>query len=319
MGFSIVGHGIAVPEGIETTETVSARLGCVAVEVERRSGVFSRHVANPTDDVAVMGAEACRQATNGGREPDLIISASAGVRQALPDSSIFISRALGYEGIPSFSINASCISFLVALRCATSLQVSGAFRRILLVSAEFCTRARNAGEPESYALLGDGAAAVMIEPDSGGAEIVHFELSTWPSGAELTEIRGCGVRRHPQDHSTTAEDNLFHMDGPGVLKRAALKMGRYLRSLDENVMRLDQIDVVIPHQMSGAGLELLKRAGFREGSVVDIVGRYGNCAAASIPMALATAIDEGRLRKGCHVLMLGTAAGLSVGGMLLRW
>ncbi len=319
MRFRVIGHGIAVPENIETSADLAPRVGWTIEKIESHSGVKQRHVAKPDEDISVLAAKAARLAIGSSQPPDLIINASASFRQALPDSSVFIARELGYEGIPSFSINASCISFLVGLQCAASLIASNVYRRILIVSAEFCTRARNYLEAESSVLLGDGAAAIFIENDFEGTEVLHYEMTTWPSGAELTEIRGCGLNRLPQDSRTTNADNHFHMDGPSVLKRTSLRANRYLRRLEDEVIKLEKIDHVIPHQMSGVGLTLMKRVGFREGVVVDIIEEYGNCAAASIPMALATALNQKRIKKGDHVLLFGTAAGLSIGGMLLRW
>jgi 3-oxoacyl-[acyl-carrier-protein] synthase-3 len=319
MGFVITGSGLAVPEDVETSADLAHRVGWSAEEIVARSGVRKRHVARPDDDVAELAARAARQALADGAPPDLIINASAGTRQALPDTSTFVARELGFEGIPSFSVNSACLSFMAALRCATALIAVGANRRILIVSADLCSRARNFAEPESSVLLGDGAAAVVVDADENGSEIVHYEITTWPSGAALTEIRGYGWNRQPQDPRTQPEDHLFHMDGPGVFKRAAFRTTRYLRMLDEEVMRLSEIDLVVPHQMSGNGLALLKRFGFRDDAIVDILADYGNCAAASLPMALATAFNAGRIRRGQHVLLIGTAAGLSVGGMLIRW
>jgi 3-oxoacyl-[acyl-carrier-protein] synthase-3 len=269
-----------------------------------------------------MAARAARAALASGPPPDLIVNASTSARQLIPDTSVFIQDQLGLEGVPSFSVHATCLSFLVALHNAAALVAAGAYSRVLVVSAERGTVGRNLAEPESAALLGDGAAAAVLEPtpkDEASA-LVGFQMTTWSKGAPLTELRGFGQRRHPNHPQTRPEDNLFSMDGPGVFKMARRRvLGLVLSLLSAHGLRPDDVDLVVPHQASGPGLALAPRMGFKADRVVNVVGQYGNCVAASIPMALAHAAAEGRLRRGDRVLLLGTGAGLSVAGALLRW
>ena len=145
-------------------------------------------------------------------------------------------------------------------------------------------------------------------------------MTTWPKGAELTEVRGYGQRRDPNDPTTRPEDQMFAMDGPGVYKMARRRvLELVLGLLKDHGLTIADVDWVVPHQASGPGLELLSRMGFEADQVINIVGQYGNCVAASIPMALAHLAANGRVRRGDRVLMVGTGAGLSVAGALLRW
>src|SRR5207244_3120753 len=121
------------------------------------TGVERRRVADAHMEVADLAADAARQALGDAGPPDLIIYASASVRQLIPDTSVFLQRALGYEGIPCYSVHATCMSFLVGLHLANALLTTRAYRRILICSAEIATRGRNYTEAESAALLGDGA------------------------------------------------------------------------------------------------------------------------------------------------------------------
>src|SRR5690606_37168811 len=112
-----------------------------------------------------------------------------------PDSSVFIQKQLGWEGIPSFSGHATCMSFLVAMHTAGAYLTSGAYRRIVVVSAEQGSVCRDYDHAESAALIGDGAAAALIEatPDGQASELLAWGMSTWPSGHDLAELRGCGT------------------------------------------------------------------------------------------------------------------------------
>ena len=170
---------------------------------------------------------------------------------------MFIQVQLGFEGIPSYSIHATCFSFLVALHNAAALVAAGAYRRVLVVSAEHSTSNRNLAEPESAALVGDGAAAAVLEPtpkDEASA-MVGWRMTTWPKGAELTEVRGYGTRFPPNDPRTRPEDCLFAMDGPGVYKMARRRVLELVQALlTEHGLTVGDVDWVVPHQASGPGL-----------------------------------------------------------------
>jgi 3-oxoacyl-[acyl-carrier-protein] synthase-3 len=308
------------PPRVETAAELGPRIGKSEDWIVTRTGVRERRISE--EPVEVLGARAARAALQSGPEPDLIINASTTPRQLLPDTSVFIQEQLGFEGIPSFSVHATCLSFLVALHNASALVAAGAYRRVLVVSAERPSPNRNLAEPESAALVGDGAAAAVLEPTpkDEASELIGWRMTTWPKGAELTEVRGYGQRCDPSDPTTRPEDQMFSMDGPGVFKMARRRVVGLIQDLlASHGLGVDDVDWVVPHQASGPGLALLPRLGFAAERIVNIVGEYGNCVAASIPMALAHLAANGRVRRGDRVLLVGTGAGLSVAGALVRW
>jgi 3-oxoacyl-[acyl-carrier-protein] synthase III len=309
-----------VPPRVETAAELAPRIGTTEDWIVSRTGVRERRISD--EPVEVLGARAARAALLSGAVPDLIVNASVSLRQLLPDTSVHFQRELGLEGIPSFSVNASCLSFVAALHTASALVAAGAYRRVLVISAERGTFGRNLAEPESAALLGDGAAAAVLEPTPEGeaSELVGWRMKTWPGGAELTEVRGYGQTHSPNDPATRPDHNVFSMDGPGVYRMAIRRLPGLVRELLGDLgMAPTDVDWVVPHQASGPGLALVPRLGFPAERIVNVVGQYGNCVAASIPMALAHLAGSGRLRRGQTVLLLGTAAGLSVAGAVLRW
>src|SRR4029450_3408445 len=316
----VASTGFYAPPRVETAAELAPRIGQTEEWIVTRPGVRERRI--PDEPFEVMAARAARAALQSGGAPDLIINASTTPRQLIPDSLVFIQRGLGFDGIPSSSIHATCLSFAVAFYNAAALVSAGAYRRVLVVSAEVGSIARNMDQPESAALLGDGAAAAVLEPtpDEEASEIVGWRMLTWPKGAELTELRGLGQRRWPTHAATQPEDHLFSMDGPGIYRMARPKVHRLVRDLLADLgLNVGDSDWVGPAQGGGPGLELLPRIGFAVDRIVNIVGEYGNCVAASIPMALASLGASGRVRRGDRVMLLGTGAGLSVGGMVLRW
>ena len=269
-----------------------------------------------------LASHALRDAIGDGPPPELLVNASLTPVQLIPDSSVFIQKAMGWEGIPTFSVHATCMSFLVGLQVAGGLLASGAYKRVAVVSAEQGSVCRDMDHPESAALIGDGAAAAILEPtpDGESSALLAFGQSTWNQGIDLAELRGCGTRSHPNNPETKPEDNLFRMRGPRIYKLAVTRVEALVRSLlDQAGITTEDIDLVVPHQASGPGLNAIPRFGFPPEKIVNIIGDYGNCIAASVPMALAHAAKEGRLTRGDRVLVLGPGAGLHVAGALLRW
>lgn len=317
----IVATAFHAPPTIETSGELASKIGRSDDWILSRTGIRKRRIAD--EPVEVLAARVARAALAAGPAPDLILNASTTARQLIPDTSVFVQDQLGLEGIPSFSIHATCLSFLVALNTSVSLVASGAYRRVLVVSAELGSRARNMREPESAALLGDGAAAAIVEPtpENETSALLGWRMTTWPKGAALSELPGGGMRCHPNDPATRPEHNLFTMNGPRLFKMARQPVMALVHDLlDQCGLRMDEVNLVVPHQASGPALEVLSKwLGVENERLVNIVADYGNCIAASIPMALAHADSAGRLRRGDRVLLLGTGAGLSVAGALLRW
>ena len=320
LGVKVASTGFYAPPRVETAAELAPRIGTSEEWIITRAGVRERRISD--EPIEVMAGHAARAALQSGGAPDLIVNASVSARQLIPDTSVYIQHELGLEGIPSYTIQASCLSFLVALHNAATLVAAGAYRRVLVVSAERGSLGRNMAEPESAALLGDGAAAAVLEPapKEEASELVDWRMVTWPRGASLTEVRGHGQRLHPNDPATRTEDNLFTMDGPGVYKMALRHVRPLVQALlkDHGLTPAD-VDWVVPHQASGPGLDMLPRLGFPAERTVNIIGQFGNCVAASIPMALAHLAASGPLKRGQRVLLLGTGAGFSVAGAVLRW
>jgi 3-oxoacyl-[acyl-carrier-protein] synthase-3 len=214
------------------------------------------------------------------------------------------------------------MSFIMGLHAAGAFIQSGTYRRVLVVSSEIGSVARNFAEPESSVLLGDGAAAAVLEPTPEGqtSRLLGFVAQTYPRFASLAQCPGTGIYRHPNSPETRPEDHLFHMNGPRLFKAALVHIPPMFKQLFEQTgVGMEAIDLVVPHQPSKPGIELLGRWGFPPERVVDVVGEYGNCIAASMPMALATAHADGRIKRGSRVLLIGTGAGLSIGMAILEW
>ncbi len=332
----IAGLGRYLPAHIVPTSEMAARCGVSADWALHRTGVSERRVSDPSagETSSGMAAAAARAAlADAGIDAadlDLVLHASGVPEQTLPDGGPLVARALGIAGTPAFSVHATCLSFVAAIDVAAAFLAARRYRRILVVSSERPSTGINVDEPESALLMGDGAAAaVLTRPPEGSASALHaFRFETYGEGAALTEVRGGGTRLHPNAPATTSADNLFSMDGLGVLRMARGLLPGFLDRLADGLSTgLDavtgapngRVDVVVPHQASLAGVRLMQALGWPEDRIVVTLGRLGNTVAASIPMALCEAVASGRLRRGQTALLVGTGAGFSMGGALLTY
>ena len=312
--------GYYLPENIETSEELAPKIGKSVDWIISRTGVKERRVSNI--DVDLMGAKASKLALKN-EVPDLILNASGVGKQVIPDTSVFIQKELGFKGIPSFTIHSTCLSFLVALNTAANFISQNTYKKILIVSSDRGARGRNFNEPESAALLGDAAAAVLVERSLNDEEscMLDFAMNTYPEGSHLTEVRGGGTNLHPHDKETSFSDNLFTMNGPMIYKMARKTVYNQIQlDLKNNNLKVDDIDLVVPHQASGLAVKAYsKYGGFKRDKVVDILEKTGNCVAASLPLALALAYEQDKIKRGDLIYFIGTGAGLSVASCLLRF
>ena len=320
MNIKITGVGYYLPENIETSEQLAPKIGKSVDWIISRTGVQERRVSDI--DVDLMGAKASKLALKN-KVPDLILNASGVGKQVIPDTSVFIQKELGFKGIPSFTIHSTCLSFLVALNTAANFISQNTYKKILIVSSDRGSRGRNYDEPESAALLGDAAAAVLVEKalDDEESCMLDFTMNTYPEGSHLTEVKGGGTNLHPHDSETKFADNLFTMNGPMIYKMARKTVYNQIQlDLKNNNLKADDIDLVVPHQASGLAIKAYsKYGGFSNDKVVNIIDKTGNCVAASLPLALAIAYKDNRIKRGDLIYFVGTGAGLSVASCLIKF
>lgn len=315
----ITGTGIYLPPKIETAFELSKKINKSEDWIIKRTGVKERRISDL--DVDMMGAHACKQAISNLGSPDLIINASGVPKQTIPDTSVFIQKELGYSGIPSFSVHSTCLSFLTAFNIGANLIHNQQYKRILIVSSDKGSIGRNFSEPESSALLGDAAAAIILEPTDEESGIVDYRMNTFPEGTDLTVVRGGGTFRHPDNPKTLNSDNYFSMSGPKVYKMARKIVYNMMHEiLTDNNLKISDIDLLVPHQASGTAIKAYSKfGGFPEHKVINIINKYGNCVSASIPLALCLAIKDSKIENENYLMLVGTGAGLSVASLIIKF
>ncbi len=323
----IAGLGRYLPEHVVSNSEVEQRCGLPTGWIEQRTGVLERRWVGQESN-AFMAAQAAQEAIeNAGlvaTDIDLIINASGTQQQSIPDGGALLQRELGLgnSGTPCFSVHATCLSFLMALEIASNFLASGRYHHILISSAEIASRGINFKQPESATLLGDAAAAAVVTktPNGEAAAIHAFHFETYGKGADLAEVRGGGTRKHPNQPNITPEDNLFSMNGPQLLKLTHQHSTDFLERLQPGLSQgLGDIRLVIPHQASMLGLRLLNRFGWPQEKVAITLDKLGNTVAASIPVTLYQVVQNRQVQRGDKILLVGTGAGLSLGGVILTY
>lgn len=326
----IKGTGKYLPERVVSDAELDKILGTPPGWVNKITGVGTRHYASIDETASFMGARAAEAAlADAGlsfSEVDCLVCTSGTKEQPLPSTAVFIQQAMGQadSGVPAFDIDATCLSFLVGLDVMSYMVEAGRYKNVLLVATEIASVGLNWQDKESSALFGDGAAAVVIGPAETGdsSKILHASLKTYSSGARYSEIAGGGTRLHPQNY--TAEDALpylFHMDGQAIFRKASKLLPDFIADmLSATGNKMDDFTLVIPHQGSAMAMRLLrKKLGIAEDRFLDNTAGHGNTIAASIPMGLHEAIRQGRITRGDRIMLIGTAAGLSLGGMIIEY
>lgn len=325
----VLGTGKYLPKRQVTAAELDARLGVPAGWVEKKSGVSVRHYV--TDETAAqMGAIAALQALEAAgltmHDIDCLVCASGTAQQEIPCTAALIQEELqlSRSGIPCFDINSTCLSFVTALDVLSCSMALGIYERVLIVSTEIASVGLNWEQKESCVLFGDGASAVVIgrTPDTETARIFGSAMKTYSEGAHYSEIRGGGTMLHPSQYAQGREaDFTFDMDGRKIFRLTSQRITGFVEQLLAAVsLKKEQLKAVIPHQASGMAMRIMaSKLGFSDQQMVNILAHHGNMIAASIPLALHEAIVHRRIERGDRVLLLGTSAGLSLGGIVLEY
>lgn len=323
----IVSTGKYLPKKQVTAKELGLHLGISEEWINKKSGVLIRYFANG-ETASQMGAFAAKNALEAVglsiQDIDCLISTSSIPEQGIPCNAALIQEQLGAvnSGIPAFDISSTCLSFVTGLDTISYLVAAGRYKRVLLVATEVTT-GLNWADKESATLFGDGAAAAIIEQslDESSSKILCSRIETYSEGAHLVECRGAGNKYHPREYGDDPSYFLFKMDGRAIYRLTSQILPGFLdRLLAPSGLKMADMAMIIPHQGSLMAMRLLRnQLNIPEAKVMTIAHNHGNTVAASIPMALHEAIIQGRIKRGDRVMLIGTSAGFSVGGIVIEY
>ena len=314
----ITGLGVNVPAKVVTNDDLAKFVDTSDEWIVERTGIRERRFASQDEALTDIARPACLQAlASAGVEAasiDLVLCATVTPDMMFPTSSALLADQLGMPDAAAYDLLAGCTGFVYAIAQAYGMLASGLSRRALVVGGDVLSKILDFDDRSTLVLFGDGAGAVVMEPVEKGG-FLGFELGADGGGGESLWLPGSGSRHFADPES------FVKMNGREVYKFATrVLVSSAEKLLDEVGMTVEDVDVYVPHQ---ANIRIINHAarklGFPPEKVVVNVQKYGNTSSGSIPLALADAATDGRLKPGATVLMTGMGAGLTWGSGLIEW
>lgn len=316
----IRGTGGYLPARIMTNDDMSKIVDTSDEWIRERTGIRQRHVAaegEVTSDLATAAAkQALEAASISAEQVDLIVLATTTPDKTFPATATAVQAKLGVPGGAAFDVQAVCSGFLFALATADSMLKSGLFKTALVIGAETFTRILDWTDRGTCVLFGDGAGAVVVTAenaaDVGDRGILAHHIRTDGTKSDLLHVDG-GV-------SSTGTIGQVRMLGNQVFKHAVTNISNAINVvLEETGTDVEDIDWFVPHQANQRILNgVAKKLKLDENKVISTVSEHGNTSAASIPLALHTAVSDGRIRPGQLILSEAMGGGFSWGASLFR-
>jgi 3-oxoacyl-[acyl-carrier-protein] synthase-3 len=317
---SITGLGSYVPERILTNDELSTIVDTSNEWIMERTGIRERRIAAPDEaltDLALPAArEALEQAAVAAKDIDLLVCATVTPDMMFPTSSALLADELGAPDAAAYDLLAGCTGFMYAVAQAYGMMAAGLAQRALVVGGDVLSRILDWTDRSTLVLFGDGAGAVVLERVERPG-FLGFELGADGGGGPNLSLPGSGSRRIEDGTG----NGFVHMNGREVFKFATRVLVSSAQAvLDRCGVSVDDVDVYVPHQANVRIMDhAAEKLGIPRDRLVVNVDRYGNTSSGSIPLALAEAQRDGRLKKGDLVLMTGMGAGLTWGSGLMEW
>jgi 3-oxoacyl-[acyl-carrier-protein] synthase-3 len=318
LAVSITGLGCKVPDRVITNDDLKQYVDTSDEWIRERTGIRERRMATQEEALSDIALPACRdalaQAGVEGKDVDLIIVATVTPDMMFPSTGAILADALGATDAAAYDLSAGCTGFMYALAQAYGMIAGGLSKRALVVGGDLLSKILDWEDRSTLVLFGDGAGAVVLEAGTDKG-FIGFELGADGAGGASLWLPGSGSR-HFDD-----PDGYVKMNGREVFKFATRVLVQSAQDLlDRCGMTMEDVDLYIPHQANVRIIEYATRKlGVPSERVVINVDRYGNTSSGSIPLALADAAADGRLKPGQLVLMTGMGAGLTWGSALMRW
>lgn len=297
--------------------------------IVQRTGICERRIAAPKETTFTMALEASRQALTvanlSAAKVDLIICATLTPEHPFPSTASLLQHALGATRAAGFDLEAACAGFIYALSVARAYIISGMAENILVIGSETMSRVVDWEDRSTCILFGDGAGAAVVRAVRGPAEvggaIESVVLANDGSKASALIIPGGGSHSPTTEETVRQRLHFIQMNGSEVFKAAVRGMSdACLLAAERADLKLSELDLMVAHQANARIIEAVqRRLGLPDYKVYQNLQRYGNTSAASVPIALYDAQQEGRLRSGMRVAIAGFGGGFSCGAAIIRW
>ena len=318
--------GTYVPPRLLTNEDLEKMVDTNHDWIMDRTGIRERHIADKGVATSDLSVEAGKKALSerGLKPTDLeaILVATVTPDMLFPSTACLVQHKLGAKGAWGFDLSAACSAFVYALQVGSQFIATGAHKKVMVIGADVMSSIIDYTDRATCVIFGDGAGAVILEPaEDDSVGMIDFIHEVDGSGGCSLYMPG-GGSLHPATHETVDKKmHYVHQDGQAVFKFAVRKQAEICEKiLQRNGLKGSDIDAFIPHQANRRIITATAdRLGLKSESVIINIDRYGNTTAGTVPLAMDTARQEGRLKKGDLVLLASVGAGFTVGATLLRW
>jgi len=321
----ITALGTYVPPRVLTNHDFERMVETSDEWILTRTGIRERHVVDKPMATSDMAAEAakCALAKRGmsPKELDALVVATVTPDMLFPSTACLVQHKLGAAGLWGFDLSAACSAFVYALQVGAQFIAAGSHERVMVIGSDTMSSILDYTDRATCILFGDGAGAVVLEPAEDGVGLIDFEHEIDGSGACSLYMPG-GGSLNPSTHETVDKKMHFvHQDGQAVFKYAVRKMAEASETvLSRNGFKGSDVSLFVPHQANRRIImSAADRLGLKEDRIIINIDEYGNTTAGTIPLALESARQQGRLKKGDLVLIAAVGAGFTVGATLLRW
>lgn len=321
----IVGTGYYAPEKRLTNADLERIVETSDEWIMERTGIRERRIAAddvPTSEIAIRAArQALDHAGVAAEEIDLIIMATLTSDMIIPSTACLLQDRLGAKQAAAFDLSAACSGFVYGISVGAQFIRTGAYKKVLVVAAETLSKLVNWQDRNTCVLFGDGAGAAVLAEVEEGYGLLGVELGSDGAGGKHLTVPASGSLHPASEETLRSGLHYIHMNGNEVFRFAIKIMGEAaLKSLEAAGLKPEDIDCLVPHQ---ANIRIIKSAAKRlhlpMEKVIVNVERYGNTSAASIPIALAEAVESGRIKKGDIVVLVGFGAGLTWASCVMKW
>lgn len=318
--------GTYVPPRLLTNADLEKMVDTNNEWIMTRVGIRERHIVDKgvaTSDLAVAAAKmALAQRGLMPTDIEAIIVGTVTPDMFFPSTACLVQTKLGAKGAWGFDLSGACSAFIYSLQVGAQFIATGAHKRVLVIGSDVMSSIIDYTDRATCVIFGDGAGAVVLEPaEDDSVGLIDFVHEVDGSGGEFLYMPGGGSLNPSSKETIEKKMHYVHQDGQQVFKFAVRKQTEACgRLLERNGLKGSDIDVFIPHQ---ANLRIINatadRLGLRPEAVIVNIERYGNTTAGTIPLAMNTAVEEGKLKKGSLVMLASVGAGFTVGATLLRW
>jgi 3-oxoacyl-[acyl-carrier-protein] synthase-3 len=322
----ITALGTYVPPDVITNKDLEKMVDTTDEWILTRTGIRERHKLAPglgVSDICVQAAKkVLEQRGIEASEIEAIIVGTVTPDMMFPSTACLVQDRIGAKGAWGFDVSAGCSGFVFALQAGVKLVESGAHSKVLVIGADANTRMTDYTDRATCVLFGDGGGAVLIEPcEEGEIGFIDFVHEIDGSGGVSLNLKGGGSLNPPTHETVDKKMHYIYQDGPAVFKFAVRKMAETtVKVLERNGVTGSDLSCFIPHQANKRIImATAERLEMPEDRVIINIEKYGNTSSGTIPLAMQTAIDEGKLKKGDLVLLGAMGAGFTVGAALLRW